>query len=541
MRQWQRGNDTAAAPWAGTLLDRRAFLLGLGATAALAACSSGGSSSAPAPSTILPRLDGDPFTLGVASGDPLSDRVILWTRLAPRPFDGGGMPDLDVPVRWEIARDDSFEELVLEGTMTATPAWGHSVHVDATGLDPATRYHYRFQVGEHTSPTGRTKTAPAADASPDRVRFALTACQQYEHGYYTAYPHLAEEDLDVMFFLGDYIYESGPGEDGDEVRAHSGPEVVDLADYRGRYAQYKHDAGLQAAHAAFPWVVIWDDHEVENNYVSAISEDEHPTGAFLRRRAAAYQAWYEHMPVRLEPPEGPDFAIYRSFTYGDLATFYALDTRQYRADQPCNWPVGDAGPPCPEMDEPGRAGLGGEQEAWLTEGFATSTSRWNVLAQQIMFAERRTGLGAIDELYDLDGWDGYRAGRQRVIDAMVDTGVANPVVLTGDIHTCLVADVHQDPHDVSTPVVAAELGGVSLTSVHGATGDLVNQVSWERGLMPHVKFLDASRHGYVRCEATPQRLTADFRLVETIRRRRSPISTGPSWVIEDGTPGITEA
>ncbi len=291
----------------------------------------------------------DPFTLGVASGDPLPDAVVIWTRLAPRPLEpGGGMPDRIVPVRWEVAGDERFAHVVRRGVAAARPERAHTVHVDVRGLQPHRRYWYRFRAAGELSPAGRMRTAPAPGAAVP-LSFAVTSCAQYEHGYFTAYRHLADEDCDVVFNLGDYIYEYEADDyvaPTGNVRDHVGPEVRTLDDYRQRHAQYKTDPDLQAAHAAAPWIVTWDDHEVDNNYADDIPEDRDAeegnatTADFLARRAAAYQAYWEHMPLRTAPPKGPDLPLYRRFAFGSTATFSVLDTRQYRTDQPC----GDATP-----------------------------------------------------------------------------------------------------------------------------------------------------------------------------------------------------
>ena len=277
--------------WLRTPVSRRAFLGGL------AVC---GIAPARLAGALAPRRDvrfrTSPFTLGVASGDPTAEGVVLWTRLAPDPLTGGGMPPVDVEVSWLIAADDRLRKVVRRGQTVASPEWAHSVHVEAEGLDPARWYWYQFRAGDQLSPIGRTRTLPREGAATSRLRFAFVSCQNYEIGYFTAYRHAAAEDLDVIFHLGDYIYE-GAGSPG-RPRSHAGPELITLDDYRTRYAVYKTDADLQAAHAAFPWIVTWDDHEVQNNYAGAVSQDNDPPEVFLTRRAAAYQAYYEHMPLR---------------------------------------------------------------------------------------------------------------------------------------------------------------------------------------------------------------------------------------------------
>lgn len=288
------------------------------------------------------RFPANPFALGVASGDPWPDSVVLWTRLSTDPLGptGAGLPVSAVLVAWEVAHDEAFTRVVRRGTVPATPEQGYAVHAEVYGLEPGRAYFYRFLAGGEVSPVGRTRTMPAMNADPERLRFAFVSCSDYQNGYFNAYGHLGREDVDLVLHLGDYIYEYGPNPRG--VRQHNGPEIVTLDDYRRRYALYKGDTQLQAAHAAAPWIVVWDDHEVENNYAADVPEErasgEAPVTreAFLARRAAAYQAYYENMPLRASSlPKGPDLQLYRRLTWGRLAQFSMLDTRQYRTDQPC--------------------------------------------------------------------------------------------------------------------------------------------------------------------------------------------------------------
>ena len=323
------------------------------------------------------RLSDDPFTLGVASGDPLPDSVVLWTRLTTKPLQAdGGIPDKKIPVAWKVATRENMQQVVQDGTAYARPEHAHSVHVETERLEPNTEYFYQFHVGSYKSPVGRTKTAPAADSKIDELNFGFVSCQNYPYGYYTSHQHLAEEDLDLAFHLGDYIYEGGA--EGSLGRAHEPPrEIKSLSDYRIRYAQYKTDSNLQNAHAAFPWIVTWDDHEVANNYADEIDEGT-PPEEFLKRRAAAYQAYWEHQPIRRSRmPDGPDMPLYRRFKFGQLAEFNVLDTRQYRDDQTSS---------SKEAKDPERTILGDEQEQWLLDGFDDSASKWNVLANQVPLA-----------------------------------------------------------------------------------------------------------------------------------------------------------
>lgn len=330
-----------------------------------------------------PRFSENPFTLGVASGDPEPDGVVLWTRLAPQPLEGGGMPNEPVPTQWEVAEDEAFSKVVRKGVAWAMPQLGHSVHVEVDGLEPHRWYFFRFHAGKETSPTGRTRTAPLSDALPDRMRFAFTSCQHFESGYFNGYPHMQKEDLDLVIHLGDYIYEYA-GHD-QRPRKHIGGEIESLDDYRVRYSQYRLDPTLQETHRLFPWLVTWDDHEFDNNYANLVSEEDGVSPEeFLARRMNAYQAYYEFMPLRRRSfPQGPHMTLYRSCQYGRLANFHVLDTRQYRTDQP----NGDHQKPMTgKVFDPQATILGKDQEYWLMTSLLTSPSTWNVLAQQVMMA-----------------------------------------------------------------------------------------------------------------------------------------------------------
>ena len=472
-----------------------------------------------------------PFTLGVASGDPSPDGFVLWTRLAPDPVNGGGMPAEDVLVRWRVATDEAMKNVVRSGRVSASHDWGHSVHVEVQGLKPDRTYWYQFDVGSEESPIGRSRTTPTGDAMPNAFRFAFASCQHYETGYFTAYQHMAAEDLHAVVHLGDYIYEGRAAKN--KPRAHNGPEIESLDDYRNRHALYRSDPDLQAAHAAFPWIVTWDDHEFDNNYAADISEQPNiVTEQFLARRAAAYQAYYEHMPLRRSAlPHGPAMQLYRNVTFGRLAQFSVLDTRQYRTDQPC----GDKRQaPCDEVFDPRASLLGDVQEKWLCDGLVASPAKWNILAQQVMMARvDRTPGEAVS--WSMDQWSGYDAGRKRLLQFLADSQVANPIVLTGDIHTNWVNDLKVDFDDEKDPTVATEFVGTSITS--GGNGAAKPKST--DGLLadnPFVKFYNAER-GYVRCVVTPKSWQSDFRVVPKVTEKGSPCITRASYIVEDGTAG----
>jgi len=490
--------------------------------------------------SALGRSSRFPFTLGVASGDPLPDSVILWTRLAPSPFEpDGGMPSAPVSVRWEIAADEGMKRVVKRGTTTAKPELGHSVHVDARGLDPARWYWYRFRVEGHASPVGRTRTAPAAGARVPRLRFAFASCQNWPNGYFSAYRGLVKEDLDLVFHLGDYIYEAPIGER--TKRREVAPEAcraepTTLATYRFRHALYRSDRALQSAHAAFPWIVTWDDHEVENNWAGDLDENGSPPPDFRKRRAAAFQAYYEHMPVRLSAPAGPDYRIYRRFSYGRLAEFNVLDTRQYRTDQPC----GDGRKPrCPEAYSPRATMLGQDQERWLCEGLDRSPATWNVLAQQIFMSEFDAVPGP-EATFAMDKWDGYHHARQRLFRFLNARRPSNPVTIAGDAHLSLVSDLKLDFNNPRSPIVAAEFSGTAISS-GGATPEAAARIQQAVAEQPHIRYYEGVKRGYVRCTVEPGLWRTDLRAVASIAQPESTIETDASFVVEASRPGIQRA
>jgi len=479
------------------------------------------------------RFPASPFTLGVASGEPTSDGVVLWTRLAPDPTRGGGMPAADVAVAWEVARDDRMMNVVQRGRALAAPQWAHSVHVEVTGLEPERWYWYQFRAGVHVSAIGRTRTLPRPGAAVDRLRFAFASCQHYEMGYFTAYQHLAAEEVELVFHLGDYIYEDGASDRW--VRKHVGAEIVTLDDYRNRHAQYKTDAHLQAAHAAFPWIVTWDDHEVDNDYAGDRSERNDPPGAFLKRRAAAYQAYYEHMPLRRASiPKGPFMQLYRGFSYGSLASFFVLDTRQFRTDQPC----GNGVRPACDVEnrhlDPKATLLGAAQARWLLDGLGRSRTRWNLMPQQVMTAKVDWWPGA-DERFSYDQWDGYEVERRKLFAFLAARRIANPVMLAGDVHNHWVCDLKMDFGDPGSPTIATELVGSSVTT-NGDGAELMRDAEALLAKNPFVKFHN-DRRGYVVCEIGRHAMRAEFRALEYVTREGAPRQTRAVFAIEDGRPG----
>ena len=388
-------------------LGRRSFLAGSASFAAAALLSSCTNPRV----TTHPKFSAYPFSLGVASGDPLADGVVLWTRLAPRPLEpGGGMGASNVAVSWQIAEDEAMSRVVQSGTATARADWSHSVHVEVSGLRADRWYWYQFKTGGEVSQLGRTRTTPADNVLPDRLRFAMASCQHYETGIYTAYDHMAREDIDLVVHLGDYIYEGAANTD--RLRQHLGGECLAIDDYRIRYARYKTDPHLQAAHAMAPWIVTWDDHEVANNYADEYLKNGTPKDEFLLRRAAGYQAYFEHMPLRRSSlPRGPDMLLYRSLSYGRLAQFHVLDTRQYRTPQK----LSDGNkPPSPVLLDPNGTLLGDRQREWLFDGLERSPAGWNILTQQVMMARVDRSPGP-KVTHSMDQWPGYEFERRRVL------------------------------------------------------------------------------------------------------------------------------
>ena len=443
------------------------------------------------------------------------------------------MPHNDVQVHWQMATDERFRHIIRRGTVMASPRLAHSVHVDVRRLRPATPYWYRFKVGSHISHAGRTRTAPAPGASPKRLGLAFVSCQNWQHGYYAAYRNLAEEDVDLVVHLGDYIYESGviPG----APRAHDGPEPVTLEQYRNRHALYKTDPDLRRAHAAFPFVATFDDHETENNYAGSVPQagsDSESRGAFRARRAAAYRAYWEHMPLRRSSrPAGPDMLLYRRLVFGDLMELMVLDTRQYRSAQPCTAGVTEG---CAVPGDQDLTMTGPNQERWLFDALDHSRGRWNVIAQQTMLAQfdLQTGRG---RSFSSDQWDGYPAARQRILQFLSERRPSNPVVISGDLHSSWVAELKTDFRDPKSRTVGTEFVGTSISSLSPAEFNAAVATALPDN--PHVSFFDGQYRGYTRCEVTRDRWRTDMRAVSDVLSADARAFTLASFDIENGRPG----
>ncbi len=488
----------------------------------------------------------DPFTLGIASGDPAPDGFVLWTRLAPEPLKArGGMSAQPVEVTVEIADDPAMTRILRSERTTAYLELAHSVHVEVEGLAPGRDYFYRFRAGGADSPIGRARTLPAPDATLPQLRFASAGCQRWEGGYYAAWRAIAEEQLDFVFHYGDYIYEYGyAATDKNDApwprtMPKDFPACYTLTDYRRRYALYKSDPDLKAAHAACPFVISFDDHEIANNWASDSDPEQTPPEAFLFRRAMALQAWYEHMPVRrAQRPRGPDVQAYRGFRFGKLADIAVLDTRQYRSRQPC----GDgflAG--CTEADAPDRTMLGAAQEQWLATRLKQGDATWRVLAQQVLFAPFDwRGFPKIEDkgepVFDVDTWNGATAARDRLIAMLDEAKVTNAVVLSGDLHRSLALELHRDARNPNSPCVGVEFLSTSISSVGGAPPDDAAMDTMHRN-NPQLKFFSDQR-GYTRHTVTPQQWLADFRAIDSIAVPGHPATTIRSLVVEAGRPGL---
>ncbi|GAA1918990.1 alkaline phosphatase D family protein [Streptomyces durmitorensis] len=537
--------DSVELRAAAAHLGRRRFLTVTGAAAALAFATNLPTAGAASAAELDARKIADnPFTLGVASGDPQPASVLLWTRLAPAPYEpGNGLPNERVTVQWELAHDARFRRVARRGSVTAHPEFNHSVHVEVGHLDAARTYYFRFKTGKWISETGRTRTAPAVGSKVSSLTLAAVSCQAYHDGYFTAYKHLADDDVDVVFHLGDYLYEYAVNSVGGNrnytdrtLPALFNRETQTLEDYRLRYALYKSDPDLRAAHAAHPFVVTWDDHEAENNYAGDLDENGNPPAEFLVRRAAAYRAYWENLPLRSpQRPQGPDLQLYRRLQWGRLAQFDILDTRQYRSDQA----YGDGSHvPGPESTDPKRTLTGATQERWLTDGWRRSRALWNVVPQQVTFSQRKLDLNAVAKV-SMDAWDGYTASRERVLAGAKSAGIENLMVLTGDVHVGYAFDIKDDFDDQASRTVGTEIVATSIASGKDGADKPANWETYTKA-NPHMKFYNG-RRGYVTVDLGQESARADFKTVSAVSKPGAPIATAASFVTEAGNPGLEPA
>jgi alkaline phosphatase D len=529
-------------------ITRRSFLVGT-AGGLIVACSDSGTSTPPPVTTAQvgsstttttastlppgPTFASNPFTLGVASGDPAADSVMLWTRLAPDPTaPAGGMDPEPVTVGWQVGSDEDLATIVASGEAVADSGFGHSIHVELGDLQPAQTYWYRFFVGDHESEIARTRTTPAPSSMASQLVLGHVSCQNHNQGYWTAYDDLATADLDAVLHCGDYVYERN----SPAVRDLDLPEPTDLAGYRGLYAAYKSDLSLRAAHAIAPWIVTWDDHEVENNYQGDFPSEGTDTPDpqdFLDRRAAAYRAWWENMPVRLPSPTGPSWAMHRGVDFGQLVSLSVLDTRQYRSDQHCE--PSDIGPRCDDAFDDDFTVLGTEQETWLRDRLGESDARYTLLQQGVVMQQWRFLPG--NTAWNLDQWDGYPAARRRLFDDIQAAGSRNPIVLTGDVHSSWVGSLAVDFDDPDSEIVGTEFVGTSISSTGAQLEPLIDVVL---GQSPHVEWAQAQRRGWTRHTVTPDQWEAEYREVDDVTVANAPVSTSTRWVVPDGGT-VTEA
>jgi len=482
-----------------------------------------------------------PFQLGVAAGDPALDGFVIWTRLAPKPLEPGhGMVPVTVRVRYEVAEDEAFTKIVSKGEALARPELGHAVHAEIVGLEAGRQYFYRFFAGSERSPMGRAKTLPPLAKPLSQVQFAVAGCQHYEQGFYSAWRHVSREDLDFVFCYGDYIYEGRPqrlftynGVTSEAVRQHQGAELYTITDYRSRYAQYKMDPDLQDAHASAAWFSVWDDHEIDNNWVDSLDQDGNPQEIFELRRAMAMQAFYEHTPLRARSfPRLGQTQLFRRAQFGDLLDLHLLDTRQYRTNQPCNdrWRV-----VCDELENPAADVLGKAQEDWLLSGLVESKTKWQSLAQQIMIMDLDRDAGP-NYAANLDSWAGYRVPRQRLIDHVQNQQIKNLVVLTGDEHQNFAGEIHANSREPKGPAAAVEFVATSISS--GGDGqDVRPDMVAVKNANPSLKFNNAQR-GYVLCTVTPKLWRTDFKVLDQVSTRGGKISTRASFGVVAGEAGL---
>ena len=494
-------------------------------------------------------LKHNPFSIGVASGSPNHHSVVLWTRLMAEPGSSKTQfADTDVSVTWEVADDEGFKVNRRAGQVVALAALAHSVHLELDGLQSDRWYFYRFQIGDAKSTTGRTRTLPHPEAMVQKLRVAYASCQRWEHGYFSAYDHMCQENLDMVLFLGDYIYEYAGA--ANPVRLPKGGWVSSLDDYRERYALHKSEKGLQAMHAQCPWLVTWDDHEVSNDYAGLErGQSGNISFNFAAQRARAYQAFYEHMPLRASAliksieglAQGAELRIYGQVPYGKLANIYLLDDRQYRDKQVCNKSDGHGSgfinpDQCEDWFNPKRSLLGLEQTKWLDQAFANAQKDarpWNVVAQQTIFGRRDFRIGAGYTLWN-DGWDGYSAARQQMTQSMQNKALKNPVLIGGDVHENWVGHVMADAYKDDSAKLGVEFCGAGITARSAGNSKLPARLAEN----PHFIFADSERKGYGVVEFTAKQIQTELRVVDDVRQPQTKIETLAKFEVEAGVPQV---
>lgn len=512
-------------------MQRRSFVAGLGALAVPLTSSLWLPSRARADAPLA----GNPFGLGVASGHPGPGSIVLWTRLlAAHPGETLTGP---ISVGWSIAEDERLQHVVQSGQAMAEAAWAHSVHIDVDGLKPGRPYWYRFTANGTASPIGRTLTAPAPGERVPSLRFSVASCQHYEQGYYAAHRHLADEELNAVLFVGDYIYETN--KKNDLVRHHGTGRPTTLVEFRNRYALYKSDRDLQAVHAAHPWIVTWDDHEVANDYANDISPTDLDPKQFLAIRAAAYQAYWEHMPLpNAIRPRGSSMRLYDRFRYGDLAELFVIDDRQYRAHNACHAELIKSRmlTDCAERLDPSRTMLGTEQEAWFADGMKRASTRWNLVVQQTLMAQLQHGSDG-RQIFWADGWDDYPAARQKLLESVAGSPVRDTIVVGGDVHSFWATDLKQDFSRPDSATVATEFVGGSITS-EGPPNKGVQSLLPRN---PHIKYARSEVYGYGVVTLEPKKAEVAFRTLQSEKDAQSGIATMARFAVEAGQPGVKPA
>lgn len=524
------------------MTDRRDFLSATLLSAALASSDLALPAWGNEPSSMRqPRFKSDPFVLGIASGYPVNDGMVLWTRLATTPT----TPETnhgpyDLAVVYEIATDPNFAKIVQAGVTRAEARHAHSVHLEVRGLAPGRDYFYRFRAGDYVSPIGRTWTSPVGERQSP-LHIAIASCQHYEQGYFHSYAHMLERGTDLIVHVGDYIYENNTAA---PIRRHDTGECNTLDDYRRRYAWYRSDPLLRAAHAHCPWLVTHDDHEVANDYAGLVAEDPDEQEGFVARRAAAYQAYWEHMPLpRSAMPRGSDMQLYMTRTLGDLLAIHMLDERQYRSPQACPTPPRRGGgsrvyvDTCPAWNDESRSMLGATQESWIDGQLRASKARWNFIAQGVVMTRIDEDPGP-RELHWSDSWAGYPAARRRLLESVAASGCKNPVMLGGDIHAFIVADQRIVPHTSESPLIASEIVTTSVSS--GPPPARVIE-AYNRADVTDVFFADGGHRGYARLTLTPARLEAELIGYASVREPEATARSLARFVIEDGRRGLQRA
>jgi alkaline phosphatase D len=498
-------------------------------------------SARPARAAEPVRFTGDPFKLGVASGDPTADGFVIWTRLAPNPFEpDGGLGDQVIEVKWTLAADAGFKTLVRSGTEIAHAERGHAVHVELTGLTPGRPYWYRFEAGGVRSPAGRAKTLPTVGAPTERFRLGWTSCQHFEQGFFNAYKDVVAWDPDLFLHLGDYIYESSFGQ---QIRRHPNLDPRTLADYRVHHAVYKLDEFLQAAHAHTCWALIWDDHDVANDYAGLTPPNPADLDSFPARRAAGYQAWFENMPIsRRSLVSRGQMRIYQQLIVGDLLQMTLLDTRQFRTPRACVDPARwrTTVKACPDAAAADRTVLGSDQEFWLGTTLDRSPARWTAIVQPTMFSHvfQKTADGQYGAYQD--GWSHYPAARQAILDRIARRGKADTVILGGDMHSFIACDVRAAGEGrADSPVIAAEFVAGSVTT-QNYNYERFTKLFAEPG-NEHVKFFDDRVHGWGAAEVTRERWNVDFRATSSTWTREPVFSSLARWAVEHGKAGVQRA